>query len=67
MDIPRTLALAVLAMVVGAALTEASWTYRVWWARWRQRRRPTPTPRLHRLPSADVDDQSPFGRGTWLH
>ena len=64
---PSDLALVAFVLLLGALLTEAYLTYRDWYRRWRERRRPTPRPRLVvRRPAQDANDEAPYGHSTSL-
>ena len=45
---PSALALCAFVLLGSALLTEAYLTYRDWYRRWRERRRPMPAPRVRR-------------------
>jgi len=64
---PSALALCAFVLLGSSLLLEAYLTYRDWYRRWRERRRPTPRPRLVvRRPAQDANDEAPYGHSTSL-
>jgi|TARA_R100000306_G_scaffold58529_1_gene57045 hypothetical protein len=67
---PTGLAIIAFVLLGASAMVEAYHTYRAWWRRWCERRRPSVPPRTHPhlvYPERpDLDDQAPYGRGTSL-